>query len=163
MKTPEPEFKHKLGITVTDVVTGFEGVITARSQHLHMCNRYDVTPTGTTSDGKLKEVYSFDEDALKVVSAVPIAEVPQPVFKYGLGGKAKDAVTLIEGVVVSRVQYLHLCNRYIIQPQGLTEKGERKSMFGIDESAVVPLVTPELSIPAVKQKDGGPPTRVSRT
>lgn len=161
MDTPAPRFKHKLGVTLKDVVTGFEGVVTGRTQHLYMCNRYDLTPAGLTSDGKLKEVYSFDEDALDVVSATPIREVPDPDFKYGLGIKAKDTVSLLDGVIIARTQYLYLCSRYYLQPQGAGDKGERKAGLSVDEAAIE-LTQTEKPIPAMKKDNGGPPTRVLR-
>ena len=35
-----------MGSRVKDKVTGFEGIVTGRNQHLHMGNRYDVSPQG---------------------------------------------------------------------------------------------------------------------
>jgi len=156
------DFKYKLGIRVKDMVTGFAGVVTGRSQLLHMCNRYNVTPEGTTPDGKLKEIYSFDEGALEVLDDKPVLEVPNPGFKHDLGVGAMDTVTLLKGVVVSRTQYLHGCNRYILQQQGPTPEGKAKECLNVDEAAIEldqapkPVVTP-------RKNTGGPPTRVSRT
>ena len=55
-------FKYENGITVRDKVTKFEGVITARSEHLYGCNRYFVNPPAV--DGKMLDGYWFDEDSL---------------------------------------------------------------------------------------------------
>ena len=57
-------FKFENGVTVQDKVTQFEGVITARSEHLYGCNRYFVNPRAV--DGKMLEGYWFDEDSLVV-------------------------------------------------------------------------------------------------
>ena len=77
-------------------------------------------------DGKLKEIYAFDEPALAVMPDEPIEKVGEPDFKHDLGVMARDKVSLIEGILTVRAQHLHLCNRYIIQPQGASEKGGKK-------------------------------------
>lgn len=161
-KTQAPQFKYLLGIRVKDQVTGFAGVVTGRSQLLHMCNRYNVTPEGITPDGKLKEIYSFDEEALEVLDDKPLRKVPDPDFKYELGLIARDAVTLLKGVIVTRTQYMHGCNRYIVQQQGSTPEGKLKECLNVDEAAIE-LDQAAKHVPAPKKDTGGPPTRVSRT
>lgn len=61
-------FSIELGSKVKSVVSGFEGVITSRSEHLNGCNRYWVAPK-IDKDGKLPDGYWLDEHELEVVEA----------------------------------------------------------------------------------------------
>jgi hypothetical protein len=54
------------GEKVKSNVTGFAGIITARADHLHGCNRYYVTPP-VDKDGKLPDGYWMDEAELEIV------------------------------------------------------------------------------------------------
>ena len=64
-----PEFCHRnssgirLGDKVRDEITGFEGIVTLRSQWLNNCNTYGVKPT-TLKDGVPQERQHFDEPQL---------------------------------------------------------------------------------------------------
>jgi len=60
----------KLGSEVKDIVSGFAGVATVRSEYLNGCVRYAVDPGGLDKDGKPKESFYFDEQQLVVVSEV---------------------------------------------------------------------------------------------
>ncbi len=60
------------GQKVMSEVTGFTGVITARADHLHGCNRYYVLPP-VDKDGKLPEGYWMDEAELNVVEEPKIS------------------------------------------------------------------------------------------
>jgi len=66
-KTIETNFTLDNGMKVKSNVTGFSGVITARADHLHGCNRYFTVPPAD-KDGKLSEGYWMDEDELIVIS-----------------------------------------------------------------------------------------------
>lgn len=59
-------FKFNLGVRVRDLTCGFEGVITARSQLLNGCLRYDVTPK-VKKDGERGDTWSIDEQQLELV------------------------------------------------------------------------------------------------
>ena len=60
----DTDFTLENGDKVKSLTTGFKGMITARAEHLHGCNRYMVQPMG--KDEKLYESYWFDEDDLEV-------------------------------------------------------------------------------------------------
>lgn len=55
----------KLGYQVKEIITGFEGVVTARCEYLHSNTRIQVT-SKTLQDGK-PVVEWFDEDSLQIV------------------------------------------------------------------------------------------------
>lgn len=62
----EPKFKFNLGDRVKDSITGFEGIVTLRSQWLNNCNTYGVQPT-ELKDGTPQERQHFDEPQLSLV------------------------------------------------------------------------------------------------
>jgi hypothetical protein len=57
-------FKYELGTRVKSKPQGFTGIITCRYDYLYGCKRYEVTPEKLDKDGKLRDAYVFDEDAL---------------------------------------------------------------------------------------------------
>lgn len=62
----DPQFKFNLGDRVRDQITGFEGIVTSRSQWINNCNTYGVQPT-TLKDGAPMERAHFDEPQLDLV------------------------------------------------------------------------------------------------
>ena len=58
-------FKHKLGLLVKDKITGFEGILTSRTEYLTGCNRYAVQPR-VLKEGNLIDACWFDEDQIEV-------------------------------------------------------------------------------------------------
>lgn len=59
-------FKFKQGEYVRDLVTGFSGVITSRTDYISGCNRYCVQPP-VGEDGKMLDWVAIDEPALERV------------------------------------------------------------------------------------------------
>ena len=74
-------FKFKQGATLRDKVTGFEGVVIARMDHLTGCNRYLIQPK-VDKDGKMPDGIYIDEpaleqmDVLRVILDRPEAQPP---------------------------------------------------------------------------------------
>jgi hypothetical protein len=62
----DPEFEFALGDKVKDIITGFEGIVTARHQWLNNCNTYSVRPT-VLKDGAPQDACGFDEPQLSLV------------------------------------------------------------------------------------------------
>lgn len=54
----------KLGVQARDKVSGFEGVVTARTQFITGCDRYSLTPPA--KDGKFNEAVWFDESCIEI-------------------------------------------------------------------------------------------------
>jgi len=65
-KITDTTFKYGLGDKVKDAITGFEGIITLRSQWLNACNTYGVTCT-ELKDGVPQDKQHFDEPQLSLV------------------------------------------------------------------------------------------------
>lgn len=60
-------FKFALGSKVKSSISGFEGIITSRSEHLNGCNRYWIQPKIVEKEMKLPDGYWFDEQELIVI------------------------------------------------------------------------------------------------
>lgn len=58
--------KYENGTKVRDIITGFEGIITARTDYLNRCVRYGVQPQ-ELHDGKPVEAQWFDEEQVEVI------------------------------------------------------------------------------------------------
>lgn len=72
----------KLGVKVTDSVTGFSGTITARVEYLNGCRQYGVAPR-ISNDGKKPDSEYFDEERLFLGAAVTRKEDDQMVAPPG--------------------------------------------------------------------------------
>jgi hypothetical protein len=59
-------FKHKLGLTAKDKITGFNGVITSRCEFLTGCNRYCIQPTALNNGVPFESIY-FDEGQIEII------------------------------------------------------------------------------------------------
>jgi hypothetical protein len=81
------KFKHKLGVTAKDKITGFEGIIISRCEFLTGCNRYCIQPT-ELRDGKPLDSLYFDEDQMEVTG---IGIKPKDVQGKERGACAPDA------------------------------------------------------------------------
>lgn len=57
-------------------------------------------------------------------------------FIFDVGDRAKDAVSGMEGILVSRSQHLYGCNRYWLQPEGHKD-GKPLDGCWMDEDALI--------------------------
>lgn len=71
-----------LGSEVRDTITGFTGIVTARTSYITGCDRYSVQPP-LDKDGKYRESYAFDEPLLEVLKPPP--PKPNPLAGVGAG------------------------------------------------------------------------------
>ena len=60
----------KLGDKVRDKVSGFEGIVTARTEWLNGCIRWSISPR-VGEDGKLPDDSWFDEQQVEVLEKDP--------------------------------------------------------------------------------------------
>tara|TARA_Y100000034_G_scaffold8165_2_gene8934 strand:+ start:9664 stop:10155 length:492 start_codon:yes stop_codon:yes gene_type:complete len=81
------EFEFELGSVLKDKVTGFKGVVTARSQFISDCNNYCLKPQ-ELKDGIPIDVKWFDEPLLAVVKSGSFEVPPDPT-----GGPERDVPT----------------------------------------------------------------------
>lgn len=61
--------KTRLGVTVRDLITGFEGVVTGRVEYISGCNQVLVVPK-VKADGAFIPAEWFDEQRVVVNTAV---------------------------------------------------------------------------------------------
>ena len=113
-------FKHDLGKKAKDKITGFEGIITERIEHLYGCNTYGLTPQFLKDGKKLDNVW-FDEGKLSLTGEGIGSKESSSDFIYELGREAKDVITGFNGIITARIEYLHSCNYYLIAPRVLDE------------------------------------------
>mgnify|MGYP001612348269 CR=1 FL=1 len=73
------DFKFDLGTKVKERITGYTGIIIARSQWIYNCNTYGVK-SSELKDGKPMEAVFFDEPSLDLV------EPPSVTPKRNTGG-----------------------------------------------------------------------------
>lgn len=64
----------ELGVTASDIVTGFEGVVTGRAQYLTGCDQYVLTPK--SKDGAAATGQWFDENRLKFTKGTKKVVLP---------------------------------------------------------------------------------------
>lgn len=69
--------KVKLGDIARDRITGFEGVVIARTEWWNQCDRYTIQPR-TLHDGKPVDSQTFDEPDIELVEAQPFGKKPKP-------------------------------------------------------------------------------------
>ena len=60
-----------LGDEVKDLITGFQGIVTAKTDYIYGCTRVQVQPP-VGKDGKIPETGTFDAPGLKVIKAAKI-------------------------------------------------------------------------------------------
>lgn len=61
-------FKYLMGAILKDIITGFEGVVIYRVEHITGCDNYGLQPPGLDKDGNPRESKQFDETRLTVVN-----------------------------------------------------------------------------------------------
>lgn len=66
-------FKFDLGETVRDKVSGFEGIVVTRGDHVSGCDSYGVQ-TKTLKDGAPQDLKWFDEPRLEAIN-VPVMKI----------------------------------------------------------------------------------------
>jgi hypothetical protein len=67
------EFKFELGEVLKDVVTGFEGVVMARTQYYTDCDHYGLLSQKLDKESKPQDYVWFDETRLQKTNKKPVA------------------------------------------------------------------------------------------
>lgn len=79
-------FKIQLGVTVTDKISGFTGIVTGRCDYTTGCNRYQVQPK-VGDDNKFVDSVWYDEHVLTVdTTKEPMSVQPQGDERPGAYG-----------------------------------------------------------------------------
>ncbi len=85
-KKQKVKFLLENGTEVKSNLSGFQGIIVARADHINGCNRYYVSPT-VDKDGKLPDSYWFDEAELVIVKKAKVR--PKNNDRGGFASKTK--------------------------------------------------------------------------
>lgn len=64
-----------LGSKVRDITSGFEGIVTSRTEQLNGCIQYYVEPPVDKKTGELGKGWSIDVESLKVISGGVVKEL----------------------------------------------------------------------------------------
>lgn len=73
----EHEFKHGLGFTAIDVITGFTGVMVARTEYIDREDSYLLQPKAKLYAG-IEELQAFAQDRLKILDVPRVTLPPLP-------------------------------------------------------------------------------------
>lgn len=148
------EFKHALGSSGKDTISGFSGVITAAAQFFTGCDRYEITPEKTGEDGKPLDGHYFDADRIESGKTGSSVE-----FQHVLGSQVKDIVTGFEGRVMLRTAYLHSSNRYGLIRINAASKSDMEWIH-FDEAQLIATSKKTIVLPKQENsKPGGVPCR----
>jgi hypothetical protein len=80
-------FEFGLGDLVKDRVTGFTGVIMARTQWFNGCVRYLLQATALKPDGGTVDEHNFDEEQIELVEVRKVVPPAHVMLKKGKGKK----------------------------------------------------------------------------
>lgn len=119
--------KVKLGDTVRDVVTGFEGTTVAVAKYMYGCIQYKVQPK--CKEGNYTKAEWLDEPQLEVIQEGSTTKELE--FEFDFGDEVTDIVTGFKGKVVCKINYLYDGIRYEVQPE--CDKNEFKDGKWIPE------------------------------
>ncbi len=89
----DSNFKFDLADEVKDVITGFAGIIRARTEYLTGCNSYGIQKQTLTKDGKLEDWVWIDEKLLKLKTKNKIkfdAEIKEEIEEKNGGPLSND-------------------------------------------------------------------------
>jgi hypothetical protein len=144
----------QFGSLAQDTITGFEGIVVRRIEHMNKCVRYEIQPV-VDEDGQLPDSKMFDGPDLKVM-APPKEDLP-PAIKtpntFKLGVKVKDRIAGLEGIAVLRVKNMYSGDQYGIQPP-MNKKREIPDVKVFDESDLEQIDPP---LPKKKEKKAKKP------
>lgn len=147
--------KLKFGDIAKDKITGFTGVVIARTMWINNCDRLTLQPR-EVKDGKPIGCAGFDEPNLEFVESteIKVFKVRRPDVPIELMDTVKDSLTNLVGVAVNRTEWLNGCTRVGVQPKEMKD-GLPVEYTTFDECELVLIERPE-GAPKPKSKTGGP-------
>ncbi len=107
----------KMGMTVKDRITGFQGVVNHEVEYAYQGLMFGVAPTGLDKDGEVRDAKIFDGTQLEIIDEKPLFAFPEPqpcLFKFG--DEVRDTITGYEGKVAGIARYINGCTRVLIRP-----------------------------------------------
>ena len=101
-------FKYEIGDEVLDSISGFKGVITARTEYLYGTINYHVKPM-ELKDNKPQEEESIEEPQVQLLTKNKLKVEGDFEPRFNLGDVVRDSLTSYKGTVVARVYYINGC------------------------------------------------------
>jgi hypothetical protein len=152
------------GDEAKDVVTGFRGIIVARTTWLHGCDRLSIAPTKLGSDGTPVKEHLFDEDRIEIIkkAKVPfITPAEERLTALPIGAEAKDTITGFKGIIAGISVQLSGDIHVALEPEKLDKDGEPVEIQFFNDTRVEMIKPKPVPKTAAKTsgKDGGPPPR----
>lgn len=147
--------KHiELGDIAKDKITGFQGVVVARSRYLTNVDRYTLQPR-EVKDGKPIGTRSFDAPGVVFVEKTDIVVTPveRGVEPIELGDTVKHQITGLEGVVVVITEWSEGCSIVQLQPKELKD-GVPVDQSAFDERSLT--IVERANPKPAKVRTGGP-------
>ena len=146
--------KIDLGDIAKDTITGFEGVVTARTKYLSNVDRLTLHPQ-QVKDGKPLESRSFDITQLEFVkkSEVRVIPIERPEEPVSVGDTVRHTLSGLEGVAMGITFWLEGCSIVSVQPRELKD-GLPVDQTGFDERLLS--IVKRKNPPAPAVRTGGP-------
>lgn len=150
------------GDEAKDLVTGFRGIITARTTWLHGCDRLSITPNKLNGDGVPIKDESFDEQRIEVIKRGKV-KAKQPsddaLVALPLGAEVKDRVSGYTGIIAALTITLGGDIYLQIEAEKLKKGGEtfENEVFHADRIEVIkPKPVPQAKKTKTSGDPGGP-------
>lgn len=150
------------GDEAKDVVTGFRGIITAKTTWLHGCDRITITPSKLGSDGLPIKEQTFDEQRIEVIKRGKVKSAlvdPAKLTGLAMGAEAKDTVTGFKGIIAALTVLIGGDIHVQLEPEKLKKDGGtfEIEMFVADRVEVIkPKPLPQAKRTKTSGDNGGP-------
>lgn len=153
------------GDKAKDVITGFTGIVVAKTDWLHGCERITLQPQ-ELRDGKTIDDQTFDAGRIKIEKkgVIPV-EAKEYDQSLDLGDRVKDQITGLQGIAMARTLWSHADEQITIEPEGLNLDGTTHKLQSFDigrievvEKGVIQVKKKQITTVATKRNTapGGP-------
>lgn len=113
----------RLGDTVRDKMTGFEGVAVGRHTFMSGTVQYSVLGRERTAKGEDIQIL-VDWQFLELVNSGTPSEPPEGLPTFTIGDEVGDKVTDFAGMITSKSEFINGCVQYGVQPRALADDGD---------------------------------------
>lgn len=150
------------GDEAKDIVTGFRGIITARTTWLHGCDRITITPSKLGADGLPVKDQTFDEQRIEVIKRGKVKATladPAKLATLGMGAEAKDIVNGFTGIIAAITVLISGDLHVQLEPEKLNKDGgtiEPEIFVGDRIEVIKPKPIPQAKKTKTSGDNGGP-------
>lgn len=110
----------KLGNKVKDLITGFTGIATSKSENMNGNTQFTITPVA--EEGKpYPDSITMDYHTLDVVDEGLAERTTEPTFvsDVDLGNEVECIVTGLKGIATHKLTYMNGCSAYLVTKKEL--------------------------------------------